>query len=616
MSFEVSLKSTAINTLPIEPKIILEQNQFDLFLTELKKVKEFAVDTETTDLDPHKAKLVGLSFSWGKEHSYYLPFNHRYLGSPTQLNQDFCLQELREVFLNPEILKILQHAKFDFNILRASGIKIINFIDTQLMAYVLQSHERNDLNSLSKKYLHHVPISFEEVAGKGSKQITFDQVEINQAAAYAAEDAWVTYELAQIFSEKLNQEPALRNLLTTLEFPLVPILADMEYYGVLIDKNCLAQQSQALEKHLFILQEQAYRLADQVFNLNSPKQLQEILFGKLNLPVMQKTPTGQASTSEEVLQDLSYEYELPSIILTYRSLSKLKSTYTDRLPEKISPKTGRIHTSYHQAIVPTGRLSSSDPNLQNIPIRSEEGRKIRQAFIAPPGYKILAADYSQVELRIMAHLSQDKNLLAAFHANEDIHRATASEIFSVPLDQVSVDQRRHAKAINFGLMYGMSAFGLAKQLHISREAAQEYIHIYFERYPGVKNYMDHTRKMAHEKGYVETLYGRRLYLTEINSRQMMRVKAAERAAINAPLQGTSADIIKKAMIDIAHWLKCEPTLGINMIMQVHDELLFEVPETQLLSAKQNIIYLMEKAVILSVPLLVDIKVGNNWGEAE
>lgn len=596
-------------------EMILTEAQFAALLVRLQQTNQFALDTETTGLDIQSAELVGMSFAFDEGTSYYLPFIHRYPGAPEQLNRATCLAALKTILADPAILKIFQHAKFDLNILARYDITVYPITDTQLESYVLHSYERNDLNRLADKYLHHKMITYEEVVGKGSKQLTFDQSDLTQAAPYAAEDAEATYELHRLFSQRLANEPKLQEVLNAIEIPVTYVLAKMERFGVLIDAEVLAKQSEVLAKRLLILQEKAYDLAGQAFNLNSPKQLQEILFGKLNMPITQKTPTGQASTSEDVLQDLAYEYELPGVILTYRSLSKLKSTYTDRLPEQISQKTGRVHTSYHQAIVPTGRLSSSDPNLQNIPIRSEEGKKIREAFIAPPGSKILAADYSQVELRIMAHLSQDEALLAAFKANLDVHRATASEVFAVPLEQVTSDERRHAKAINFGLMYGMSAFGLAKQLSISREAAQSYIDTYFKRYPGVKAYMDRTRASAHQLGYVETLYGRRLYLPDIHNRKVSLVRSAERAAINGPLQGSSADIIKRAMISIDQWLSTE-SLGIHMIMQVHDELVFEVPEEQVAYARLEIPRLMMAAATLAVPLLVDVDVGDNWGDAQ
>jgi DNA polymerase-1 len=597
-----------------DAEAILTEESFNTLLKQLKETKQFAIDTETNSLDTTAAELVGMSFAVDKKKGYYLPFLHRYLGAPAQLNRDTCLKALAPILKDKQILKIFQHAKFDLNILCKHGVEVEHYVDTQLQAYVLHSHERNNMDHLAQKYLHHTTIAFEDVAGKGIKQLTFDQIELERAVPYSAEDAQVTFCLHHIFSGELAKAPGLLKVLNEIEMPLVSVLARMERIGVLIDADCLRQQSHELEKRILVLEEKAYELAQQKFNLSSPKQLQEILYGKLGLPITQKTPTGQPSTSEEVLQDLAFEYELPKIILEHRSLSKLKSTYTDKLPQQISGHTGRIHTSYHQAVVPTGRLSSSDPNLQNIPVRTEEGKKIRKAFIAPPGCKILSADYSQVELRIMAHLSQDERLLQAFKHNEDIHRATASEVFGVPLEKVSADERRNAKAINFGLMYGMSSFGLAKQLAVSRTAAQSYIDQYFARYPGVKSYMDRTRAQAHSQGYVETVYGRRLYLPEINSKLAARVKAAERAAINAPLQGTSADIIKRAMITIDDWIQ---TSGLNMrmIMQVHDELVFEVDENDLAVAEQAIPKLMAGAAELEVPLIVDVGVGGNWGEA-
>lgn len=593
---------------------ILTADEFNSLLTELSHHKIFAVDTETDSLDTLTARLVGISIAFSIEKAFYIPLLHDYLGAPQQLSQQFVLENLKPFLEGDSHKKILQNAKFDLNVFWQHGIHLKNIDDTQLESYVLQSNERHDLDSIAEKFLHHKNVRFEDIAGKGVKQLTFNQIDLEQAAPYAAEDAAVTFALHKIFSEKLQQHPKLTAVLKDIELPLMPILAKMEREGVLIDAQKLHHQSKELNYALLKLEQHAHELAGQSFNLNSPKQLQEILYGKLQLPVLQKTPTGQPSTAEDVLQDLAYEYELPGIILQYRSLSKLKSTYTDRLPEQIAGKTGRIHTSYNQAIVPTGRLSSSDPNLQNIPIRTPEGRRIRQAFIAPPGYKILSADYSQIELRIMAHLSQDKSLLDAFHHNADIHRATASEVFSLPLNEVSDIERRNAKAINFGLIYGMSAFGLSKQLSISREAAQAYINKYFTRYPGVKAYMDNTRAQAHAHHYVETLFGRRLYLPEITARQQMRVKAAERAAINGPLQGSSADIIKRAMIKINHWLESE-NIAIRLIMQVHDELVFEVREDLLELAKQKIPQLMSSAASLDVPLLVDVGVGDNWDEA-
>ncbi len=606
--------SSADHFKKFDSKVILTGEAFEDFLKQLQKTKIVACDTETTSLDITEAQLVGMSFALDELTGYYLPFSHRYLDAPSQLDRTACLQKLRPILRDPHITKIFQNAKFDINVLARYEVEINNIFDTQLAAYVLHSSERNDLDTLAAKYLHHKNIKFEEVAGKGAKQITFDQIDLEVATPYAAEDAVMTFRLHQIFSAQLEKLPKIKTVFEKIELPLVPVLAEMERRGVLVDAELLRHQSATLEKRLLKLQEEAFKLAGQAFNLGSPKQLQEILFSKLQLPILQKTPTGQPSTNEDVLQDLAYEYELPRVILEYRSLSKLKSTYTDKLPEQIAGRTGRIHTSYHQAVVPTGRLSSSDPNLQNIPVRRAEGQAIRKAFIAPAGYKILSADYSQVELRIMAHLSQDPGLLKAFHEDKDIHRATASEVFHVPLEKVTDEERRNAKAINFGLMYGMSAFGLAKQLGIPREAAQKYIDEYFNRYPGVKNHMERTRSMAHEQGYVETFAGRRLYLPDINARAMMRVKASERAAINGPLQGTAADIIKCAMLAVQTWIKKEMP-SVHLIMQVHDELIFEVPAEVVSEASSKIAQLMMEASPLSVPLLVDVGVGDNWADA-
>lgn len=594
---------------------VLHEAQLEALMAALHKTALFAFDTETNSLDTLVAKIVGVSIAINTEEAYYIPFLHDYVDAPAQLDPHHVLGLLKPWLENPAITKVLQNAKFDRNVLKKYDIDLkAGVIDTQLQSYVWRSTEKHNMDALAQKYLNTQTITFESIAGKGSKQILFNDIDINIAAPYAAEDALVTLRLYETLQEKLATTPNLQAVLMHIDLPLMPILADLEYRGVLINSQQLHQQSHELEKRLLALEQQAFVLAGQVFNLNSPKQLQEILFGKLQLPCLQKTPTGQASTSEEVLQDLAYEYELPGVILEFRSLAKLKSTYTDRLPEQVSAKTGRVHTSYHQTVVPTGRLSSSNPNLQNIPVRSADGRKIRQAFIAPPGYKILAADYSQIELRIMAHMSQDATLLNAFAHGEDVHRATASEVFNTPLSEVTDLERRNAKAINFGLMYGMSSFGLAKQLSTGREAAQHYIDAYFERYPGVKQYMDSVKAKAHQQGYVETLAGRRLYLPEIHAKQQMRVKAAERAAINAPLQGTAADIIKTAMIHIDQWLQTSQA-PIRMIMQVHDELVFEVAEDQIELATQTIRQTMSSAANFATPLVVDIGVGNNWDEA-
>jgi DNA polymerase I len=594
---------------------ILEKSQLDDWVEKIKQSTVFAVDTETNSLDPLVAELVGISLAVNNE-AAYIPLAHDYIGAPTQLDRDAVLKTLKPFLEDPRYLKVAQNVKYDWSILIKYGvdIKSVQF-DTMLESYVFNSTgSQHNMDALAKRYLDKTTITFEDVAGKGVKQITFNQIDLAQAAPYAAEDAEVTLELHEFFWPEIESDEGLKKVFTELEMPLVMVLAHMERRGVLIDADLLRQQSNELDIKIKELEKMIYDLAGEEFNISSPKQLQEILFTKLKLPCNSKTPTGQPSTAESVLQELAFEYPIPKYILQYRSLSKLKSTYTDRLPEQIHASTGRVHTSYHQAVTATGRLSSSDPNLQNIPIRTAEGRRIRQAFIAPKGYKIVAADYSQIELRIMAHLSGDKGLCHAFAKGLDIHKATASEVFGVPLEQVTNEQRRNAKAINFGLIYGMSAFGLAKQIEADRNTAQEYIDHYFARYPGVRDYMENTRKEASKLGYVSTLWGRRLYLPEINSTVHMRKMAAERTAINAPMQGTAADIIKKAMIDIDHWLKEHSTVG-HMIMQVHDELVFEVAENQVEFFVPKLQELMTKAIELSVPLVVDVGVGNNWDEA-
>ena len=527
------------------------------------------------------------------------------------------LQQLKPLLEHPGHAKLGQHLKYDINVLANHGIALRGVAhDTMLESYVLDSTAtRHDMDSLARKYLDHATIRYEDVAGKGAKQLSFNQVAIEEAAPYAAEDADITLRLHQALWPRLQAEAGLRAVYQDIEIPLIPVLAAMEQRGVLVDRAMLARQSKELAHRLQDIEEQAHQVAGQPFNLGSPKQIQEILYDKLELPVLAKTPKGAPSTAENVLQELAEQgHELPRVLLEHRSLSKLKSTYTDKLPEQIDAATGRVHTSYHQAVAATGRLSSSDPNLQNIPIRTEEGRRIRQAFIAPEGYRLLAADYSQIELRIMAHLSRDAGLLAAFAAGADIHRATAAEVFGVEPEQVSGDQRRSAKAINFGLIYGMSAFGLARQLGIDRGAAQRYVDLYFDRYPGVKRYMDETREQAREQGYVETVFGRRLYLPEIRDRNGQRRAAAERTAINAPMQGTAADIIKRAMLRVAAWNK-QSGLDVTLIMQVHDELVFEVAEKEIEPAKSGICEAMEAAAELSVPLRVEMGVGDNWDEA-
>ena len=561
---------------------ILTDQQFNLWLERLENAELFAFDTETTSLDYSKAKIVGVSFAVTPGKAAYVPLAHDYAGVPDQLNRTEILEKLRPLLENPHKAKLGQNLKYDAHVLANHGITLRGIAhDTMLESYVLNSTAtKHNMDDLAQEYLGVTTIHYEDVAGKGAKQIPFQEVPLEQAAPYAAEDADITLRLHQVLMAKLQQQPTLHKLYTEIEIPLISVLARIESNGVLIDAAMLAQQSLELANHIVAIEQQAHDLAGHTFNLGSPKQIQDILYDQQKLPVLKKTPKGQPSTEESVLQELAIDYPLPKLILDYRSLSKLKSTYTDKLPQQVDDKTGRVHTSYHQAVAATGRLSSSDPNLQNIPIRSEEGRKIRQAFIAPKGYKIVAADYSQIELRIMAHLSADAGLLKAFSEGQDVHRATAAEVFGVAPDQVTTDLRRSAKAINFGLIYGMSSFGLAQQLGLSRSQAQSYIDLYFARYPGVKNYMDSIRDQAREQGYVETLFGRRLYLPEIKSRNAARRQYAERTAINAPMQGTAADIIKRAMISTDQWL-LQDKPDAKMIMQVHDELVFEVAEDQL-----------------------------------
>lgn len=595
---------------------ILSETEFMHWLKQLETAPLFAIDTETTSLDYMTAELVGVSFAIEPHKAAYVPVAHDYPGAPQQLSRDFVLQKLKPLLENPTKKKVGHNLKYDMSIFANHGVALRGIAyDTMLESYLLNSaNNHHDMDSAALKYLDRATIHFEDVAGKGAKQLTFNQVPLEQAGPYAAEDADVTLQLHQALWPQLSEYPGLLRTFNELEIPLISVLSHIERHGVLINASLLQQQSQEIAKRLIELETQAYELAGQTFNLGSPKQLQTILYEKHQLPILEKTPTGQPSTSESVLQALAQDYPLPKIILSYRSLSKLKSTYTDKLPGQINPATGRIHTSYHQAAVATGRLSSSDPNLQNIPIRTEEGRRIRQAFIAPTGYKIIAADYSQIELRIMAHLAQDQGLLTAFSKGLDIHKATAAEILGLNIEQVSLEQRRSAKAINFGLIYGMSPFGLAKQLGIEREAARQYIERYFARYPNVKHYMETTRQQAHHQGYVETLFGRRLMLPEINSRNVAQQKASERAAINAPLQGTAADIIKKAMIELDKSLQ-DHQLDAHMIMQVHDELVFEVADKDIDAAKIIIQNCMTHAVDLAVPLVVDIGIGKNWDEA-
>ncbi|PNU30429.1 DNA polymerase I [Serratia marcescens] len=596
---------------------ILDEATFTDWLARLKKADVFAFDTETDGLDTLTANLIGLSFAVAPGEAAYLPVAHDYLDAPAQLDRAYVLEALKPLLEDEKALKVGQNLKFDMSLLARYGIEMRGIAyDTMLESYVLDSvGGRHDMDSLADRYLGHKTITFEEIAGKGKNQLTFNQIALEQAAPYAAEDADVTLQLHLAMWPQLKQSAELLTVFNEIEMPLLPVLSHIERTGVLIDPAILSAHSQELAKRLAELEAQAHELAEEPFNLASTKQLQAILYEKQKLPVLKKTPGGAPSTNEEVLAELALDYPLPKVILEYRGLAKLKTTYTDKLPLMINPVSGRVHTSYHQAVTATGRLSSSDPNLQNIPVRNEEGRRIRQAFIAPEGYRIVAADYSQIELRIMAHLSQDEGLLKAFAEGKDIHRATASEVFGVPLDKVTGEQRRSAKAINFGLIYGMSAFGLARQLGIPRGEAQRYMDLYFERYPGVLDYMERTRQQASEQGYVSTLDGRRLYLPDVRSSNAMRRKAAERAAINAPMQGTAADIIKRAMIEVDAWLQGQEKPLVRAIMQVHDELVFEVHESVIEEASQRIRQLMEGSMALAVPLKVDVGVGMNWDEA-
>lgn len=605
------------------PKIQIDRTRYETLLTQadltrwikkLNAAKLIAVDTETDSLDYMSANLVGISFALENGEAAYLPLQLDYLDAPKTLEKSTALAAIKPILENPNIRKIGQNIKFDESIFARHGIELqgVEF-DTMLLSYTLNSTGRHNMDDLAKRYLGHETIAFENIAGKGKGQLTFNQIPLEQATEYAAEDADVTMKLQQALWLKLQEEPTLVELYKTMELPLLHVLSRMERTGVLIDSDALFIQSNEIATRLTALEEQAYALAGQPFNLASTKQLQEILFDKLGLPVLQKTPKGAPSTNEEVLEELAYSHELPKILVEHRGLSKLKSTYTDKLPQMVNSQTGRVHTSYHQAVTATGRLSSSDPNLQNIPIRNEEGRRIRQAFIAREGYSIVAADYSQIELRIMAHLSSDQGLINAFSQGKDIHRTTAAEIFGVSLDEVTSEQRRNAKAINFGLIYGMSAFGLSRQLGISRPDAQKYMDLYFQRYPGVQQFMTDIREKAKAQGYVETLFGRRLYLPDINSSNAMRRKGAERVAINAPMQGTAADIIKRAMIKLDEIIRHDP--DIEMIMQVHDELVFEVRSEKVVFFREQIKQHMEAAAELVVPLIVEVGVGQNWDEA-
>lgn len=599
-----------------EYSVVTDKEEFLAWIKQLEAAELFAFDTETTSLDYMVAELVGVSFATEPGKAAYVPVAHDYLGAPVQLERDWVLATLKPLLEDPTKQKVGQNFKYDESVLARYGIQIKGAaFDTMLESYCLNSiATRHNMDALAEHYLNHTTIKYEDIAGKGAKQLTFNQIELEKAGPYAAEDADITLRLHQAIWEQLQSESSLTEVFREIEMPLVDILSRIERHGALVDGLLLKQQSLEIGQRLKELEQAAHDAAGQTFNLSSPKQLQELLFDKLQLPVIKKTPKGQPSTAEEVLQELALDYELPRLILEHRGLSKLKSTYTEKLPQMINGATGRIHTSYHQAVTATGRLSSSDPNLQNIPVRTPEGRRVRQAFIAPEGYQLVAADYSQIELRIMAHLSGDKGLLDAFAHGLDIHKATAAEVFGVPLDEVTGDQRRSAKAINFGLIYGMSSFGLAKQLGVSRKSAQEYIDLYFARYPGVLKYMETTKNFAREKGYVETIFGRRLYLPEINARNGMRRQGAERTAINAPMQGTAADIIKKAMIRVDQWLKASG-LDARVIMQVHDELVLEVADECVEAVVEGIKVQMANAAQLSVPLLVEAGIGDNWDEA-
>jgi len=612
-------KELNLSTLAAQEKdyqVIYLESQLDDWVELLRSSEYFSFDVETTSLNYMEAKIVGVSFSINPNQAAYVPLGHDYLGAPEQLNRDTVLKKLKSILEDSSVFKLGQNLKYDMNVLINHGIKLAGVkFDTMLESYVINSvGGRHNMDSLATKYLKEETIHFEDLAGKGSGQLTFNQISIEKAAPYAAEDADVALRLHHAMWPMLKDQKGLLSIFKTIEIPLIPVLSRMERNGALVDAKLLSDQSKELGVRLDEIEEKAYQLAGERFNLASPKQLGQVLFVKLGIPVLKKTAKGAPSTKEEVLTELALEHPLPKLLLEHRTLSKLKSTYTDKLPVMVSPLSGRIHTSYHQAVTATGRLSSSDPNLQNIPIRTSEGRRIRQAFIAPKDSKIIAADYSQIELRIMAHLSGDKGLTNAFLQGLDVHQATAAEVFGVDLSKVTKDQRRSAKAINFGLIYGMSAFGLGRQLRIGRNQAQEYIDKYFTRYPDVKSYMDNTRITAAENGFVETLFGRRLYLPEINSSNGMRRQAAERTAINAPMQGTAADIIKLAMIDVDFWL-ADSGLKSKMIMQVHDELVLEVPESEAHVISEGLRSRMSTVAKLDVPLLVDLGAGNNWDEA-
>ncbi|HCE2375591.1 TPA: DNA polymerase I [Vibrio parahaemolyticus] len=616
-SSHAEMETSAVTIDRSQYETILDEASFNAWLEKLKAAELFAFDTETDSLDYMVANLVGLSFAIDEGIAAYVPVAHDYLDAPEQLDRDWVLEQLKPILEDDAQAKVGQNLKYDASVLARYGIEMKGIkYDTMLASYVYNSvGGKHDMDSLALRFLQHSCISFEQIAGKGKNQLTFNQIELEQASPYAAEDADVTLRLHNRLFANIEQDEKLKSVYEEIEMPLVPVLSRIERTGVLIDDMKLSAQSVEIAARLEELEQKAYEIAEQEFNMNSPKQLQAILFEKMGLPVVKKTPSGTPSTNEEVLQELALDYPLPKLILEYRGLAKLKSTYTDKLPKMINPSTGRVHTSYHQAVTATGRLSSTDPNLQNIPIRNEEGRRIRQAFVAPAGYKVLAVDYSQIELRIMAHLSGDQALLDAFRDGKDIHAATAAEIMGVSIDQVSSEQRRRAKAVNFGLIYGMSAFGLAKQLGIPRGEAQAYMDKYFERYPGVMQYMEDTRSAAADKGYVETIFGRRLHLPEIKSRNGMRRKAAERAAINAPMQGTAADIIKKAMLLVDQWIQEEGNGRVKLLMQVHDELVFEVEESSLFEIESKVQKLMESAAELKVPLVAEAGHGDNWDQA-
>ncbi|HDM8128471.1 TPA: DNA polymerase I [Vibrio harveyi] len=616
-SSKTDMDTSAVKIDRSQYETILDEASFNAWLDKLKASELFAFDTETDSLDYMVANLVGLSFATDEGIAAYVPVAHDYLDAPQQLDRDWVLAQLKPILEDEAQAKVGQNLKYDASVLARYGIEMKGIKhDTMLASYVYNSvGGKHDMDSLALRFLQHSCISFEQIAGKGKNQLTFNQIDLDEASPYAAEDADVTLRLHNRLFANIEQDEKLKTVYEEIEMPLVPVLSRIERTGVLIDDMKLSAQSVEIAARLDELEQKAYEIAEQEFNMNSPKQLQALLFEKMGLPVIKKTPSGTPSTNEEVLQELALDYPLPKLILEYRGLAKLKSTYTDKLPKMINPSTGRVHTSYHQAVTATGRLSSTDPNLQNIPIRNEEGRRIRQAFVAPTGYKILAVDYSQIELRIMAHLSGDKALLDAFRDGKDIHAATAAEIMGVSIEDVSSEQRRRAKAVNFGLIYGMSAFGLAKQLGIPRGEAQAYMDKYFERYPGVMQYMEDTRSAASEQGFVETIFGRRLHLPEIQSRNGMRRKAAERAAINAPMQGTAADIIKKAMLLVDQWIQEEGNGRVKLLMQVHDELVFEVEESSLSEIESKVQNLMESAAELKVPLVAEAGHGDNWDQA-